>query len=85
MADPRGDAPGACPLTPHRPKNFSISCSFLEYLAKVYVGAPGGLVPLLRGILDPPLDFFGDNFKLTITHLLNFQNCFMGILAMYCC
>ena len=37
---------------------LSISCSFWEKLAKSYVGAPppGSWRPLLREILDPPLD-----------------------------
>ena len=40
-----------------RPKIFLISYSFLENLAKSYAGAPSpGWRPLLRGILDPPLD-----------------------------
>ena len=36
---------------------LSISCSFLENLAKSYVGAPPPeeLAPLLGEILDPPL------------------------------
>ena len=38
------------------PKVHSISCSFLENLAKSYVGAPlEGWHPLLQGILGPPL------------------------------
>ena len=40
-----------------------ISCSFREKLAKLYVGAPVGTWrPLLREILDPPLEFF-TNFQ----------------------
>ena len=36
---------------------LSISCSFWEKLAKLYVGAlPGGLAPHLGEILDAPLD-----------------------------
>ena len=43
---------------PLRSKMFSISCSFRENLAKSYVGTPpDGWHPLLRGILDPPLEF----------------------------
>ena len=39
-----------------QPKIFSISCSFLENLAKSYVGvALKGWYPLLQGILYPPL------------------------------
>ena len=47
------DLSGTPPL---RPKMFSISCSFSDYLAKSYVGTPPGVLsPLLRAILDPPL------------------------------
>ena len=49
-----GDAPGA----PPRAKIFSISCSFSQNLAKIYVGAPPQRWrPLLREILDPPLKY----------------------------
>ena len=55
---PSGGFRGAHPARPPplRPKIFSISCSFLENLTKLYVGAPlEGWRPLLQGILDPPL------------------------------
>ena len=54
MADLGGGAhPARAPL---RSKIFSISCSFLENLTKLYVGAPlEGWGLLLQGILDPPL------------------------------
>ena len=51
VADPRGRPRRVPPLWP---KIFSISCSFLENLAKSYVGAPpppGGLAPLPTGNL----------------------------------
>ena len=53
MADPRGRAPG----TPLRTKIFLITCSVWENLANLLVGAPllEGWRPLLRGIVDPPL------------------------------
>ena len=47
VADLRGGAPGARP----RPTIFAISCSFFEKFGKFV-----GWCPLLRGILDPPLD-----------------------------
>ena len=49
------DSGGSVGGAPLRPKIFSISCSFLEHLAKSHVGVLRGLAPLLRGILDPPL------------------------------
>ena len=43
---------------PLRAKIFSISCSFSQNRVKSYVGAPlEGWRPLLRGILDPPLQW----------------------------
>ena len=51
----RGGARGACP-PPLGTQILSISCSFQENLAKLYVGAPPGkLVPSPGEILDLPL------------------------------
>ena len=53
-----GDAPGAPPSP--RSKIFSISCSFSQNLAKIYMSAlplPQRWRPLLREILDPPLKY----------------------------
>ena len=56
VADPRGRARRSPPPLSPWPKIFSISCSFLENLAKSYVAPPlEGWRPLLRGILYPSL------------------------------
>ena len=54
VADLGGTPPARAPL---RPKIFTISCSFLENVAKIIGWHPllKGWRPLLRGILDPPL------------------------------
>ena len=44
LADLRG-APASLPPLHLRPKKFSIPYSFMEILAKLYVGVPGGLAP----------------------------------------
>ena len=51
------DLKGAPWRAPPWSNSFSISCSYLEHLAKLYVRAPspGASTPLLRGILDLPL------------------------------
>ena len=51
-----GGSKGA-PPPPLRSKMFSFSCSFSEIFGKVigWRPLPGGLAPLLRRILDPPL------------------------------
>ena len=49
----KGAARDACPPV----QILSISCSFWEDLAELYVGPPlGSWRPLLGEILDPPLD-----------------------------
>ena len=67
--------------SPLRPKIFSISCSFSQNLAKSYVGAPPeGWRPLLRGILDPPLNWSVANVRILpklysrIRHPQHFNN-----------
>ena len=52
-----GGSPGAHP--PLQTKIFLISCSLSENLANLYAGALllEGWLPLLRGILDPPLNW----------------------------
>ena len=53
---PAADGGGGCSrCAPPWPKMFSIPCSFLENMAKWYVGYPRGLAPPPWGILDPPL------------------------------
>ena len=54
---------------------LSISCSFWEILANSYVGAPlGSWRPLLREILDPPLQSHGSqSFFTEINDNYNFQ------------
>ena len=39
-----------------RPKIFSISCSFSENFGKIVCWPLGGLAPLIREFLDPPLE-----------------------------
>ena len=52
-----GDPIGAHPVGTPTDQNFLIPCSFLEKLAKSYIGPPGGLAQLIWGTLDPPLIF----------------------------
>ena len=57
------DLPSAPP--PDGPKFSQFHAVFLENLAKSYVGAPpGGLTPILQGILDPPLIFMQFSAKI---------------------
>ena len=57
------DLPSAPP--PDGPKFSQFHAVFLENLAKSYVGAPpGGLTPILQGILDPPQIFMQFSAKI---------------------
>ena len=49
---------GGTPVSPSRPKIFSITYSFSKNLAKSYVCPPEVWCSLLRGILDLPLECY---------------------------